>query len=881
MKSSAGEVVPLLQPVQITERVEEWLSKLSNEMKHTLKELLVRCVEVNDIRAFPSQILCVAEQIHFTQNCERALQAKKLPALAEELKKSLATYTSYEPGNDNITRLKLKALVLDIIHNMDVVEYLSKENATIDSWAWQKQLRFYLDEARICKGKMSDATFSYTYEYQGNAPKLVHTPLTDKCYLTLTQGIDNGYGGNPYGPAGTGKTESVKALGQLLGRQVLVFNCDEGIDFKSMGRIFTGIVKCGAWGCFDEFNRLDEEVLSAVSQQIQVIQSALKNKEPSLVLLNNTIEVDANSGIFVTLNPAGKGYGGRSKLPDNLKQLFRSVAMSAPDLEQISEVILYSEGFMSAKQLGSKLVNAFSLSKQLLSPQQHYDWGLRALKTILNSGGGILLNEKRAGKKIDYEAECRALVQALRINTLSKLTWADSKRFNALCEDIWPGLQVSDVSYAELEASIGETLKEMKLDNIPSQVKKILQFHEACNQRMGVVIVGPGGCGKSTLWNVLRASLKRLNKNVVQYTINPKAMPRQQLLGHMDLDTREWFDGVLTAAARQVVKESLDTHSWIICDGDIDPEWIESLNSVLDDNRLLTMPNGERIQFGSNVNFIFETHSLKWASPATVSRMGMIFLSDSDIDIKAQVNSWLRTQPEEIRSKLENLIDSYFYRGVDYVSRDLSALMVDTTQGGIVGNGLSHLKGVSTKGEFVSAMIRGLGSNLDIEKRTNFAKDIFSWVGESPLDKRRPLSCYWDTKTLSFRSYDVENSQDIARAQLPKEPVVITSDVRVNADYILPWLRNGDPFIVVGPEGSGKSMLLRHCFQQLKSTSVATVHCSSQTAASHIIQKLNSATVTASSIKGRVLRPKVTRVSKAILMCIKGRRTSCSLFEGH
>ena len=69
-----------------------------------------------------------------------------------------------------------------------------------------------------------------------------------------------------------------------------------------------------------------------------------------------------------------------------------------------------------------------------------------------------------------------------------------------------------------------------------------------------------------------------------------------------------------------------EVQSWIVCDGDIDPEWIESLNSVLDDNRLLTMPSGERIQFGPNVNFLFETHDLSCASPATISRMGMIFL---------------------------------------------------------------------------------------------------------------------------------------------------------------------------------------------------------------------------------------------------------------
>lgn len=98
-----------------------------------------------------------------------------------------------------------------------------------------------------------------------------------------------------------------------------------------MGRIFTGLVKCGAWGCFDEFNRLREDQLSAISQQIQLIMQALKLKQKTMFLLNKQIEVNPNSGIFVTLNPAGKGYGGRSKLPDNLKQLFRPVAMSVPD----------------------------------------------------------------------------------------------------------------------------------------------------------------------------------------------------------------------------------------------------------------------------------------------------------------------------------------------------------------------------------------------------------------------------------------------------------------------------------------------------------------------------------------------------------------------
>ena len=190
--------------------------------------------------------------VHFSKKAEVAIRLGALPALHDELRQQLQEYTSFDVEGMRVMQLKVQSLVLDLIHSIDIVEQLQAEFCgSVGQWAWQRQLRYYdQGHAGEVNVQMDNGIFSYSYEYQGNAPRLVYTPLTDKCYLTLTQGMHLGYGGNPYGPAGTGKTESVKALGQAMGRQVLVFNCDEEFDFKSMGRIFTGLLKCGAWGCF-------------------------------------------------------------------------------------------------------------------------------------------------------------------------------------------------------------------------------------------------------------------------------------------------------------------------------------------------------------------------------------------------------------------------------------------------------------------------------------------------------------------------------------------------------------------------------------------------------------------------------------------------------
>ncbi|XP_073518216.1 cytoplasmic dynein 2 heavy chain 1 isoform X2 [Phyllobates terribilis] len=871
MRSLEGEVVPLKNKVLVSSDVEVWLSSLAIQMKSTLQTLLVECVAAGkkshgtiDPLRFPSQILCLAEQIQFTEDVENAIRGYNLHEVEIELTAKLEHYTGIDDtsgaADAEILELKLKALILDLIHNIDVVKQLIQAQIhSVDDWPWKKQLRFYMRPDKKCYVQMVDAEIDYTYEYQGNAPKLVYTPLTDKCYLTLTQAIKMGLGGNPYGPAGTGKTESVKALGGLLGRQVLVFNCDEGIDVKSMGRIFVGLVKCGAWGCFDEFNRLEEAVLSAVSMQIQTIQDSLKNHRAACELLGKEVDLDPNSGIFITMNPAGKGYGGRQKLPDNLKQLFRPVAMSRPDNELIAEVILYSEGFKEAKALGRKLVAIFNLARELLTPQQHYDWGLRALKTVLRGCGNLLQPLKKNGAKLSI-SESHIVVQALRLNTMSKLTFADCSRCDALIKDVFPGIDFKEVEYIELSAALQQAFEEANLEIIPSQIKKALELYEQLRQRMGVVIVGPSGAGKSSLWRMLRAALGKTGKVVKQYTMNPKAMPRHQLLGHIDMDTREWSDGVLTNSARQVVREPQEISSWIICDGDIDPEWIESLNSVLDDNRLLTMPSGERIQFGPNVNFVFETHDLSSASPATISRMGMIFLSDENTDLNSLIRSWLRGQPEAHRHNLENWIGDYFEKALNWVLKQ-NDFVVETSLIGTVMNGLCHLHGCTDRSQFIISLIRGLGGNLNMKSRNDFAKEVFSWARESPPDPRKPLDTYYEEKSGRLMSYNFEKPENLTIedfTNLQALPVIRTPDIQRGLDYFRPWLGTDtkQPFILVGPEGCGKGMLLRYAFSQLRSTHIATVHCSAQTTSRHILQKLTQTCLVISTNTGRVYRPK-------------------------
>lgn len=858
------EVVKLSSPVQATGHIEEWLLALEQEMRNTMKDTCraaaIECLDadlVEFINRFSAQFSLLGLQFNWTAQMTNALvncrTNKNIMSETNKLQLAILTKLSSMCLTDlgsAMNRKKIETLVTIQVHQRDVTAdifrmFKDRRISSPNDFDWMKQARFYwtnsgtdgIGGAGACTVSVCDMDFDYSYEYLGCKERLVITPLTDRCYISLTQALGMNLGGAPAGPAGTGKTETVKDLGRSLGTYVVVINCSDQQRHTDLAKIFKGLCRAGIWGCFDEFNRIELPVLSVVAQQVLAITNAKRMQSATLTFPGDadSISIKHSVGTFITMNP---GYAGRQELPENLKALFRSVAMMVPDREIIIRVKLCSVGYTKFTELAKKFNTLYRCCEEQLSAQQHYDFGLRNILSVLRTAG----KTKRDHQDKD---EHTLLMLALRDMNLSKLVAPDVPLFLSLIEDLFPGLMHTKVaeigrqeSSQDLDNTLTQVLAENDLQPHPSWVRKVHQVHETVLVRHGIIVLGPAASGKSACMETLAETLTRVNAVPTKLVrMNPKAIRAQEMFGECDPISQEWVDGVFATLWAKHNDRTRRDRTWLICDGPVDALWVENLNTVLDDNKILTLANGERISMSDNVKLFFETESLDNASPATVSRAGIIFVSETDLDWQPVLESWISKQQEAYRPILRDLFGRWiqtcdFFQGFirlfpKALPRPRASLITSTfelMEGFIAEAKLSDSPSDAEQELeriFIFAFIWTFGALIESADRRKFDKLLRSIDSSEVL----PNQANPDDTCFNYRlafpetnwtSWDLPQwnpsgpKDHVSRFRNGFAQLQIPTSETVRSLYVLGQMEaRKKPLLLVGEAGTGKSTLAR------------------------------------------------------------------------
>jgi hypothetical protein len=462
-----------------------------------------------------------------------------------------------------------------------------------------------------------------------------------------------------------------------------------------------------------------------------------------------------SSAIFITMNP---GYAGRTELPDNLKALFRPMAMMVPDYRLIAEICLFSFGYSTAKYVSKRMTATFSLSSEQLSSQDHYDFGMRAVKSVINAAG-ILKREQ------PNTNEDTLVYRALMDVNKPKFLVEDLVLFSGIMSDLFLGVEKPVINCGRLMDAMKASCGNLNLQSEQSFLDKIIQLYDTTVVRHGLMLVGPTGGGKTANYRTLAASqslckdqydmcdaitatgmtpasayakileedpkldlavfsnfitvtlasqwpedkkwdkqsLDRLFRyldlgangeisldefvsgatsvegaefqRVLYYCLNPKSITSGQLYGDFDENTHEWTDGILAGMVRDCANDTSPDKKWVMFDGPVDAIWIENMNTVLDDNKKLCLVSGEIISLSASMTMMFEVEDLAVASPATVSRCGMICMEPGALGLRPLAVSWLNTIPESfvpVRESLQELFDKYLLPVVTFVRKNVT-----------------------------------------------------------------------------------------------------------------------------------------------------------------------------------------------------------------
>ena len=481
LQSGESQTIKLVNRVKAEGNIEEWLDRLLKEMQNTVNRITSYAAadcEVMDTETlthkYQAQISLIGIQFKWTTDSEDALYRAKsekgiIKATNKKHQQRLNDLVSINMRSDQElaqygkwTRKLVETMIFVDVHQRDVfVDIEAHRVRDPEDFEWQKQARCYWDfDDDVAKVSIAGVDFPYTNEYLG-VGRLYHAahrsllrhPLAGARHVrrrarwprrNWQDRDDQGHG--------------LHAWQIRHGHQL---RRSDGLPLTWWH--LQGAAMAGLWSCFDEFNRINLDVLSVAAQQVGSVLMACKTGAKMFQFTDGqTVSCDPRVGYFITMNP---GYAGRQELPENLKSQHRGVTMMVPDRQIIMQVKLTGAGYEQNAICAKKFNVLYKLCEEQLSKQAHYDFGLRNILAVLRTCGS---SKRDAGKDPGGALEPMLVMRTLRDMNLSKFVAEDVPLFLALIEDLFPGLKAAKMQHPLLEPAARKAVRENNLQDTPT-----------------------------------------------------------------------------------------------------------------------------------------------------------------------------------------------------------------------------------------------------------------------------------------------------------------------------------------------------------------------------------------------------------------------------
>ncbi|XP_053397319.1 dynein axonemal heavy chain 5-like isoform X6 [Mercenaria mercenaria] len=429
VSSADGESFVLSEKVTLTDEVEIWLSKLRDSVCKTIREMNIGIIQdcnngvaIDEWAAkYPAQVCRMGMLYHWTKECDLGIAEIKFDrkALQGALKKYISTvsklptvlvrgqWRNLEDPMLPIHKNRLECMITTSQFLRDALDQLCQRKLReVSDFEWRRSIRCYyqpiVDEVLPACSRDSnsnspemseeryepliwilDTSYQYGNEFYGMNSGVALTPVTERCFLTMSQALQRYQGSAVTGPVGAGKTETVKGLANVLGQFLGVFQCSEQTDPTSLAKIIQGTAMDGCWCCFDESQALDRIAMAVMFEHLEAVTFALKARHAFATLTDGQeIPIKRSTAVHMTINLSDTTPIS-TQLANDIRLLFRPVSVIKPDMGMIMRAKSAALGFKAPVVLGSRLKVLSELAKDQLPAQIQHHFSVEALVGVL------------------------------------------------------------------------------------------------------------------------------------------------------------------------------------------------------------------------------------------------------------------------------------------------------------------------------------------------------------------------------------------------------------------------------------------------------------------------------------------------------------------